>query len=66
MEDYNQAIKLDPYNSTFYLNRGYGFQDLRSDIDACKDFKKAYDIEPDQYKEWFKSKEMTWCRNMPN
>ena len=66
LKDFDQAIKLEPNNAIFYENRGYVFEKIKREKDACKDYKKATLIKPEIYEKWLNSKEMNWCRNMPN
>lgn len=44
LEDFNQAIKLDPKNGEFYLNRSYTHKDLGNIASALADVQKAQNL----------------------
>ena len=47
MEDLDKAIKLNPNNAKYYINRGSIKYDLGLVDSACKDWNKAINIEGD-------------------
>ena len=46
IDDYNQAIKLNPKFANAYLHRGYVWQSLGNSEDAINDFKIAVELDP--------------------
>src|SRR5210317_1443090 len=47
LEDYNQAIRLDPDNAELYRNRGVGYKKLGQFNHALIDFSRAIQLDPD-------------------
>ena len=44
--DYEQAIKLDPTNSNYYVSRGEFYEEAKQDDRALADFSKAITLDP--------------------
>ncbi len=44
VQDYDEAISLDPQNAIAYNNRGYPYQQLGMDKEARRDFAKAKEL----------------------
>ena len=47
IEDYNQAIKLNPDDATAYYNRGVGRSELEDKKGAIEDYNQAIKLKPD-------------------
>ena len=47
IQDYDQAIQLDPQNTPAYYNRGLAYQSLGEDEKAISDFRKVLEIHHD-------------------
>lgn len=46
IESYNELIRLEPDNASWYNNRGYSFLNLKNYNLAISDFDKAIDLDP--------------------
>ena len=47
LEDYNQAIRLDPDSAELYRNRGIIYKKQREFNHALRDFSRAIQLDPD-------------------
>jgi len=47
VEDFTNALKVDPEMATGYMNRGYVYNDMRLATKAEHDFRKALELKPD-------------------
>jgi len=47
IDDYSEAIRLDPLYACAYLNRGYAYHDLNQDEKAIQDYSLAIEVKPD-------------------
>lgn len=46
IENYDQAIRLDPNEAWFYFNRGFTYSDLGQNQQAIEDFNQAIHLNP--------------------
>ena len=65
IEDYSQAITIDPQNVTAYFNRGNAKVNLGDKEGACHDYKKVTALGDGEASKWLKNKDQAWCLNMP-
>lgn len=47
IEDFDEAIKLNPNYATAYNNRGYAYDDLKQYEKAIEDYNRAIELKPD-------------------
>ncbi len=47
LENFNQAIRLDPDNAELYRNRGVAYKKLGQFYYALRDFSRAIKLDPD-------------------
>jgi hypothetical protein len=47
ISEYNEAIRLDPNNATYYFARGVAYIDTKDYDEAIRDYNKAIKLEPD-------------------
>ena len=46
VQDFTQALEIDPDIATGYMNRGYVYNDMRMPLQAEQDFRKALSLNP--------------------
>ncbi len=46
IDDYNQAIEIDPKDASIYVNRGRAKQEIGDFSGAIKDYSKAIEVDP--------------------
>lgn len=65
IDEYNQAITIDPQSSDAYYNRGVAYRKLGDHDKALADFKKAIEIVPTKYEaytnlDWILAQRREW------
>jgi len=56
LENYNQAIRLNPNNAWAYNNRGASYYSLNNNNSACDDWRKACELGDCDILNWAKQK----------
>ena len=66
LKDYSSSILIDPSQGSAYANRGLIRGELGDEKGLCLDAKKAASLEDEITKNYLRSDEGAWCRNMTN
>ena len=48
IEDYNEAIQMDPYEALAYYNRGRTYRKMGQEVESNKDFDRAMELAQEQ------------------